>query len=112
MKKLFVLIFCLAFTGGAFAQAVNNYVDASGTVGASGKIALAANPSRAALIIENVSASNTLYVTIDGTSPSPGAPGTFTIAAATVLRWENKCPSGAVEVFGSGTNTAYTIKWL
>jgi hypothetical protein len=95
----------------ATAQVSINYSDASGTVGTDLRQALASNSSRSFFFIQNVSASNILAFTVDNTVPGVNKAGSIQLAAGAFLQFSTKAPTGVINVIGSASNTAYTIKY-
>ena len=114
MKKIVLSsLLAIVLWGSTLAWAVNNYLDASGTVSTASTQALASNVSRQFLMIQNVSTnSNNLGVTLDGTVAAIGSAGTITLAAGQGVIFQQNVPSGAVNVIGSASSTVYTIKYL
>lgn len=83
--------------------------DSSGTVGTSSTQALAANAARRILELQNVSTTQTLGFTTDGTTAAIGSAGTFTLLPGQGYN-PSVPPTGAIEVIGSSASTPFTLK--
>jgi len=72
---------------------------------------LAADVYRGYLRIQNISGSNSMGCTIDGTTPVIGTHG-FTIAAGNAVVFDVFVPVGALVCIGSASSTAYNVTYL
>lgn len=85
--------------------------DASITVGTTAEIALAANPQRQFLDIQNVHATQNVGYTLNGTTPVIGQAGTFVLTPYQEKLLDTFVVTGAVTVIGSGSGTPVTINY-
>lgn len=114
MKKILACLLGLSlliFSIPAFAQFVANFKDASGTVSTASTQALGA-ATRQMILVQNVSASNNLGVTFDGTVAAIGSAGTIILTPGQGIIFQGNVPAGAINVIGSASSTTYTIKYL
>ena len=87
--------------------------DASGTItlGGTAQTALALNANRKYLLIQNLSATESLWVNFDGTAAVAGQPS-IQLVGNGVFVWENVyIPTGAVSVLAATTSHPWTLKW-
>jgi hypothetical protein len=74
------------------------------TVGTSAVTALAANPSRSILFIQNTHASNNLFIDVSGVTATAAA---IKLTPNQVFSPNNIVPTNAVSVVGSAAGTTY-----
>lgn len=89
-------------------------ITGSQNVGAAAVVALAADPTRQFLQIQNNHATQTLGFTLDGSTPVIGQAGTIVLAGGTgsaggTATYDTFVPTGAVTIIGSGAATPATI---
>jgi len=111
---ILLLVSMPAYAGGQ-AQAPLTHgaaVELSATnLGTTAATILVADTYRGYLRIQNISASNNMACTVDGTTPVIGTHG-FTISAGSSVVFDVFVPTGAVLCIGSAASTAYNITYL
>ncbi|MDE2099134.1 MAG: hypothetical protein KGL39_17905 [Patescibacteria group bacterium] len=93
-----------------FAQQAITLTPYYGSVGttATSIVPARSDNGRNLVLIQNTHASQSLGVTLDGTTPVIGA-NALTLAAGASLQLDKAVPQGAIELIGSGASTTYMI---